>query len=155
MDFSPLQALRRRQGEAEMRGGIRPLNKGKRSERQVENIRGGLSLSELEDAWYRRIEPGVRELVRHLRNRGFNTVCSCEHEMLIQIACDAEDLQLLRDVLCEFHGESETWEIHFFWQSWHRFAEVRLPMPNGKPNPGWSGARDWAGYPYRKGKGEK
>ena len=36
------------------------------------------------DDWYERIEPGVREIVRLLRDNGINTECSCEHEKYIQ-----------------------------------------------------------------------
>ncbi len=32
------------------------------------------------------IEEGVRDVVKLLRDNGFNTTCSCHHEMLIQ--CD-------------------------------------------------------------------
>lgn len=42
--------------------------------------------------WYEeRIEEPVRDLVRLLRNNGFNTECSCGHEMYVQIAyCDGD-----------------------------------------------------------------
>jgi hypothetical protein len=36
--------------------------------------------------WYDdMIEEGVRDVVRMLRDNGFNTSCSCHHEMMIQI----------------------------------------------------------------------
>ena len=35
-------------------------------------------------AFYEEIEPGVREIVRLLRDNGINTTCSCEHEQYIQ-----------------------------------------------------------------------
>jgi len=103
--------------------------------------------------WYDCIEPGVRDIVRHLRNEGFNTICSCEHEMLVQIACDAEDLRRLWTAMCEFMGNSNDWSIAFHWQDWHRFAEVRFRMPDGKPNPGWRGNSDWAGNRYQEAGG--
>lgn len=34
--------------------------------------------------WYNTIEPGIREVVRLLRDNGINTTCSCEHEMIVQ-----------------------------------------------------------------------
>ena len=35
--------------------------------------------------WYDKyIEEGIRKEVRLLRDNGFNTICSCEHEMYIQ-----------------------------------------------------------------------
>lgn len=35
--------------------------------------------------WYLTIEPRVRKLVNLLRNNGFNTTCSCGHEMTIEL----------------------------------------------------------------------
>lgn len=49
------------------------------------------------DDWYEQnIEEGVRDIVRHLRNNGFNTECSCEHEMFVQIghSLDGELMRL-------------------------------------------------------------
>ena len=35
--------------------------------------------------WYEEyIEAGIRDAVRLLRDNGFNTTCSCEHEMIVQ-----------------------------------------------------------------------
>ena len=109
---------------------------------------GRKKLVALEAAWYAGIELGVREFVRHLRNRGINTVCSCEHEMLVQVVCDAEELKLLWEACTEFYGDEHACEIAFYWHGWHRFAEVRLRLPDGDPNPKWRGGQDWAGNPY-------
>ena len=35
--------------------------------------------------WYSNIEPGIRDLVRLLRDHGFNTTSSCAHRMEITI----------------------------------------------------------------------
>jgi len=35
--------------------------------------------------WYQNIEKPVRKLVKLLRNNGFNTTCSCGHEMFIEL----------------------------------------------------------------------
>jgi hypothetical protein len=105
-------------------------------------------LAAAENAWYETIEPGVRAFVRHLRNRGFNTTCSCEHKMLVQIACDAEALGLLWSVCVEFYGDENACEVQFYWHSWHRFAQVLIRMPDGSFNPKWSGRHDWAGNEY-------
>ena len=42
--------------------------------------------------WYDCIEPEIREIVRLLRDNGFNTYSSCGHEMYVQldIICGAE-----------------------------------------------------------------
>lgn len=36
------------------------------------------------DNWYNCIEPKIKPLVKLLRDNGFNTECSCEHEMYVQ-----------------------------------------------------------------------
>ena len=41
------------------------------------------------NTFYDAIEPGVRDLVRCLRERGINTICSCHHEWSIQ--CESVD----------------------------------------------------------------
>ena len=47
--------------------------------------------------WYEKnIEPGVRSLVRLLRDNGINTECSCEHEKYIQ---------------CQFNEDGFLWEV--------------------------------------------
>jgi hypothetical protein len=50
--------------------------------------------------WYERaIEAGIRDRVRLLRDNGFNTECSCEHDIYIQFQLqlpdDVEQLDLL------------------------------------------------------------
>lgn len=35
--------------------------------------------------WYDTIEPEIRHIVKLLRDNGFNTECSCGHEMYVQI----------------------------------------------------------------------
>lgn len=35
--------------------------------------------------WYSQIEPEIRGLVKLLRDNGFNTTCSCGHEMTIEL----------------------------------------------------------------------
>jgi len=35
--------------------------------------------------WYQNIEAPIRELVKLLRNNGFNTTCSCGHKMTIEL----------------------------------------------------------------------
>jgi len=42
-------------------------------------------------AFYETLEPGIREMVRLLRNNGFNTTGSCEHEMYVDIDLHAAD----------------------------------------------------------------
>ena len=48
--------------------------------------------------WYEEfIEEGIREEVRLLRNNGFNTVSSCEHEMVVH---------------CDYDLEGKLWRLH-------------------------------------------
>ena len=35
--------------------------------------------------WYEGLEPEIRDVVRLLRDNGFNTVCSCGHEMTVDV----------------------------------------------------------------------
>jgi len=51
--------------------------------------------------WYEEnIEPEIRDLVKLLRNNGFNTECSCGHEMYVQCQCIPDGvLQRLHNLL--------------------------------------------------------
>ena len=51
--------------------------------------------------WYEeKIEPGIRSLVVLLRDNGFNTECSCEHEMYVQCQYLMEgEIKRLHDTL--------------------------------------------------------
>ena len=52
--------------------------------------------------WYLNIEVEVRTLVKLLRNNGFNTTCSCGHEMEIEIDIQhADDGERLGTFLIE------------------------------------------------------
>ena len=57
--------------------------------------------------WYDRIEEPVRELVRVLRNNGFNTVCSCGHDLYVQMAWDGYDEET-RDLYNLLHENGYT-----------------------------------------------
>lgn len=57
-----------------------------------------------ETDFYRSLEPGIREVVRLLRDHGFNTDCSCEHEMYVQCELShAEEVERVYQVLTS-HG---------------------------------------------------
>ena len=43
-----------------------------------------IKFDNITNEWYSTIELGVRDYVFLLRNSGFNTECSCEHEKYIQ-----------------------------------------------------------------------
>ena len=82
--------------------------------------------------WHNQIEEPVRELVRILRNNGFNTTCSCGHDGTIQMEwyCFEEEVRRLYNLLCE-NGYSN-FELHLFWPSSGigRFIEVKLLNEN-------------------------
>lgn len=67
--------------------------------------------------WYEEnIEEPVRDVVKHLRDNGFNTECSCGHEMYIQIghSLDGELMRLHSLLFGYFSGRKEevSYEIH-------------------------------------------
>lgn len=60
--------------------------------------------------WYEyNIEEPVRDLVKHLRNNGINTECSCAHEMYIQCQFipDGSIHELHRLLYCYFTKKKE------------------------------------------------
>ena len=88
--------------------------------------------------WYEEwIEPGVREIVRLLRNNGFNTTCSCGHEMYAQMSWLEEgELKRLHDLLFNngYRNYSITLDLSFIegigLKCW---AEVRFfDLPSDK-----------------------
>lgn len=82
------------------------------------------------DDWYKQIEEPVRELVKLLRNNGFNTFCSCGHKNplpYVQMEWYArEDIQKLYSLLWD--NGYKNFELHLFWPSSGigRFLEVKL-----------------------------
>jgi hypothetical protein len=60
--------------------------------------------------WYEEnIEEPIRDVVKHLRDNGFNTECSCGHEMYIQIghSLDGELMRLHSLLFCYFAEKKE------------------------------------------------
>ena len=81
--------------------------------------------------WYNRIEEPMRELVRLLRNSGFNTISSCGHKKHVQMEYyGTEDIQRLYNLLWD-NGYKD-FELHLFWLSSciGRFIEVKLLNAN-------------------------
>ena len=78
--------------------------------------------------WYKQIEEPIRELVQLLRNNGFNTTCSCGHEMSIQMEWYGfeEEARNLYNLL----GQKgyKNFELRLFWPSSGigRYMEIRL-----------------------------
>lgn len=73
--------------------------------------------------WYEKIEPEVREIVRELRNKGINTICSCGHKMEIQGDSDdiAEDEKVISNIMLERDLEFEL----VFVRTIRKFANYR------------------------------
>lgn len=64
--------------------------------------------------WYKEtIEEPIRDIVRLLRDNGFNTECSCGHEMYVQCQyVRNHDMKRLSDLLYNYmHGNSQ--EINY------------------------------------------
>ena len=80
------------------------------------------------DSWYERIEQPVRELVKLLRDNGFNTTCSCGHDKSIQMEWYGfeEEVRDLYNLLGQ-NGYKD-FELRLFWPSSGigRYIELRL-----------------------------
>lgn len=68
--------------------------------------------------WYERnIEEPIREVVKRLRDNGFNTTCSCGHEMYVEGIINIDyDLQRMHNLLYHYCCEKNikpNYEITF------------------------------------------
>ncbi len=65
--------------------------------------------------WYDTLEPNIRAVVKLLRDNGFNTFCSCEHTMEVEMECyDSNEIDKLYNLLIE-HGFT-TFTITTLWE---------------------------------------
>ncbi len=84
--------------------------------------------------WYDCIEPGIRPMVKLLRDNGFNTTCSCEHEMYIEgrMSTDGE-LQRLDNLL--FNNGFRNYFIIFEVRriEGHSYSSIRVEFNTGTP----------------------
>ncbi len=80
--------------------------------------------------WYDNIEPRIRKLVRFLRNRGWNTVSSCHHEMWVELDLNGTDeAERLATDLCVFGIKEFTVSVRIEKHGrlcWTRHATVEL-----------------------------
>ncbi len=79
--------------------------------------------------WYERmIEKPIRPQVKILRDNGFNTTCSCGHDMYVEMdITDVHEIDRLYNLLIENGYEKIV--IEFFWESWpidHKGLMVRF-----------------------------
>ena len=110
-----------------------------------------MEISALPD-WYEQIEPGVRDIVRLLRDNGFNTTSSCEHNMEIQFANthDADEAERLARFLHAIGHRGFTIQFHIEVPPngyWARTMAVKL---DGWPGGGACFAPAWAPEPTKK-----
>ena len=72
--------------------------------------------------WYDLIEPGVRNIVKTLRNNGFNTIMSCEHTMSVAIDLDPRSNMYFGDEIIRLHklllkcGHTQ-FTVGFYWDA--------------------------------------
>jgi hypothetical protein len=78
--------------------------------------------------WYESIEEPIRELVRLLRNNGFNTYSSCSHKKIVEMEWYGyeEEVRALYNLL--FDNGYNNFELHIIWPSSGigRFMELRI-----------------------------
>jgi len=88
------------------------------------------SLIQKETSWYERIELPIRPFVKLLRDNGFNTSCSCGHEMRVEIEdANDEDVSRLGELLIV--NDYRNWEINYRVYNrpdcyWHRSMELHI-----------------------------
>jgi hypothetical protein len=80
-------------------------------------------------SWYDNIEPEIRPLVKLLRDNGYNTFCSCGHEMYVDVdlgnnLSEAEDLAvfLVENGYNDFRMDIQLWAIGL----WTRRAHIQI-----------------------------
>jgi len=80
--------------------------------------------------WYEEnVEPGVRDVVRLLRDNGFNTVSSCDHDMSVTMEWYMPaTVQYLAEFLVEhgFDGFAVVAKIGVVDGRWNRWLRVEL-----------------------------
>lgn len=82
--------------------------------------------------WYvEYIEEPVRNLVKLLRNNGFNTVSSCGHEMYVQCEYLVDgELQRLHNLLFNSGYRNYTITVHIQVMEGHLYQHFEIKLPN-------------------------
>lgn len=85
--------------------------------------------------WYDNIEPGVRDLVRLLRNNGVNTYYSCDHAMVVEAEnYQDEEVTMIHNLLMENGYDNFIIELRLYQhpgQLVRRNIRIKLPMKDG------------------------
>lgn len=87
--------------------------------------------------WYDCIEEPIRDLVRLLRNNGFNTTCSCGHAMIIEMAHAPEDAERLWTLLIEH--DIHHFQLICYWEGeplCRKWIELKLTVTSGTARSG-------------------
>jgi MtN3 and saliva related transmembrane protein len=122
---STVVALKLRYGRKDMRRDVcgcmissqrLPDHRGSKVSECIDPTKGVKTLD-----WYSTLEPGVRDVVRLLRDNGFNTTCSCEHGRYVEMEWYAdEDVTRLYNLLVENGHHDFTlecgWQMHRTFQ---------------------------------------
>lgn len=84
--------------------------------------------------WYEEnIEPQIRNLVKLLRDNGFNTECSCEHEMYIQCQYFPDgSIKKLHDLLFNEGYRNYVISIVIKVINGCQYQQLRIDLPKGK-----------------------
>jgi hypothetical protein len=83
--------------------------------------------------WYEEIEEPIRGLVKLLRENGFNTECSCGHEMYVQCQCIPDGvLQRLHNLL--YNNDYRDYKIDISLECingcWRSTMNITIPKEN-------------------------
>lgn len=81
--------------------------------------------------WYdEHIEEPIKELVKLLRDNGFNTECSCGHDMYVQCQLMLDgDLKRLHDLL--FNNEYRDYKIEVYIEciDGYMYSSINVTLP--------------------------
>ena len=82
--------------------------------------------------WYDALEPEIREIVKLLRDNGFNTTCSCGHAMWVEMDGDEREIESLYNLLVE--NKIDAFDIECHWENHksigmlnRKYTILRLP----------------------------
>ncbi len=89
--------------------------------------------------WYETLEPGIRDVVRLLRNNGYNTYYSCEHAMVVEIdmgSCyNSQVLRELSELLQQNGYPTHQLQLTYTFRPGMEYGSVNLrvalPMKSG------------------------
>lgn len=89
-------------------------------------------------SWYdKNIESGIKGVVMLLRDNGFNTECSCEHEMYVQCQYIPEgEIKRLHDLLANHGFKDYIISVNMKVIEGHTYTDLTLEMKEGSDKQG-------------------